>query len=110
MWVNPRTGLLYEGDCQPGDRQATAAEISEWRATNVFEKTIIYKADIWRRASDAEAVIIDAALNAQPIRLRRMWQDSQTLATTDEMYPVVLQAFQAAFGVERAKELLEPTA
>lgn len=73
-------------------------------------KTIIYKADIWRRATDAEASIIDGALNSQPVRLRRLWQDSQTLATTDEMYPVVLQAFQEAFGVGRARTLLEPSA
>lgn len=73
-------------------------------------KTIIFKADIWRLATDAEAATIDAALNAQPVRLRRMWQDSQTLATTDEMYPMVKAAFEQAFGVARAAELLEPTA
>lgn len=72
--------------------------------------TVIYKADIWRRATDAEATTIDAALNAQPVRLRRMWQDSQTLATSDEMYPLVSAAFAQAFGSARAAELLEPTA
>lgn len=71
--------------------------------------TTIFKADIWRRATDAEAAIIDAELNAQPVRLRRMWQDSQTLATTDEMYPAVYAAFLAAFGEERAKQLLAPS-
>jgi hypothetical protein len=73
-------------------------------------KTVIYKADIWRRATDAEAITIDAQLNAQPVRLRRMWQDSQTLSTGDEMYPAIRAAFEQAFGADRAAELLEPTA
>jgi hypothetical protein len=72
--------------------------------------TIIFKADIWRRATEAEAEAIDARLNAQPLRLRRLWQDSQFLATTDEHYPAIRDAFVAAFGAERARQLLEPTA
>ncbi|WP_448950591.1 hypothetical protein [Labrys neptuniae] len=72
--------------------------------------TVVHKADIWRRATDAEATTIDAQLNAQSVRLRRMWQDSQTLSTMDELYPAVQAAFVSAFGAERAKELLETTA
>lgn len=73
-------------------------------------RTRIFKADIWRRATDAEAVTIDAALQAQPVRLRRLWDDAQWLETTDELYPSLQAAFVAAFGAARAAELLEPSA
>ncbi|MDZ5448969.1 hypothetical protein [Labrys sp. ZIDIC5] len=86
------------------------AEVVAFLASIVPKLTVIYKADIWRRATEEEAEIIDAQLNSQPIRLRRMWQDSQTLATTDEMYASVKSAFESAFGAERAAQLLEPTA
>lgn len=89
---------------------ADAPEVGEFLASFAPKNTVIFKADIWRRATDAEAATIDAALNAQPVRLRRMWQDSQTLATSDEMYPLVSAAFAQAFGSARAAELLEPTA
>lgn len=72
--------------------------------------TRIYKADIWRRATDAEAVTIDGALQVQPVRMRRLWDDAQWLETTDELYPVLEAAFVTAFGAQRAAELLEPTA
>lgn len=71
--------------------------------------TVIFKADIWRRATEAEAETLDALLSAQPARLRRMWSDSQTLMSSDEMYPVVLAAVTQAFGENRASELLAPS-
>jgi hypothetical protein len=66
----------------------------------------IAKADIWRRATDAEAVTLDALLNAQPVRLRRMWADAQFLSTDDDLYPSVESALTTAFGAARAAELL----
>lgn len=72
--------------------------------------TRIFKADIWRRTTDAEAAIIDGALQAQPVRMRRLWDDSQWLETTDELYPTLEAAFVAAFGAKRAAELLAPSA
>jgi hypothetical protein len=72
--------------------------------------TTIYKSDIWRRATDAEAVIIDAQLKTAPIRLQRLWEDSQTLNTSDDLYPMILAAFIAAFQEARAAELLAPSA
>lgn len=32
MWINQQGGL-YSGDCQPGDREATAAEVAAWEAS-----------------------------------------------------------------------------
>jgi len=65
-----------------------------------------YKADIWRRASEAEAEAIDAMLAAQPVRLRRLWEDSEYLAHTDELWSLVRSAATHAFGQTRADELL----
>lgn len=66
----------------------------------------IAKADIWRRATDAEAVTLDALLSAQPVRLRRMWADAQFLSTDDGLFPTVQAALVQAFGASRAAELL----
>jgi hypothetical protein len=67
---------------------------------------IIAKADIWRRCTDAEAVTLDTLLNAQPIRLQRMWADAQFLSTGDEMFSAVETALITAFGATRAAQLL----
>lgn len=107
-WAPPEGATLMDGIANIGD--VWNGETFVTPPSALPAKTIIYKADIWRLATDAEAATIDAALNAQPVRLRRMWQDSQTLATTDEMYPMVKAAFEQAFGADRAAVLLEPTA
>jgi hypothetical protein len=66
----------------------------------------IAKADIWRRCTEAEAETLDTLLNAQPVRLRRMWADAQFLSTDDEMFPAVEAALVNAFGAPRTAELL----
>ena len=66
----------------------------------------IAKADIWRRVTDAEAVLLDALLNAQPVRLRRMWEDAQYLSTDDDLFPQVEAALVGLFGAPRTAELL----
>lgn len=71
--------------------------------------TITYKADIWRRATDAEAEIMDQMLNAQPIRMRRMWTDAVHLMSNDELFATIQAALTAAFGEARAAELLAPS-
>jgi len=99
---------------QPGYAEewlpANDESVVAYEESSPFFPIVIYKADIWRRATDAEAVTIDAQLNAQPVRLRRMWQDSQMLSTSDEMYPIIKTAFIAAFGRARADVLLAPSA
>lgn len=87
-----------------------APDVAAFLASIAPKKTVIFKADIWRRASDAEAQVIDLQLSAQPIRLQRMWQDSQTLSVDDQLYPRIRDAFVVAFGDVRAAQLLEPTA
>ena len=74
-----------------------------------FQMTRVYKADVWRRATDAEAAQIDALLKAQPVRLQRLWDDAQFLLTTDELFASVQAGAVSLFGAERAAELLQPT-
>lgn len=67
----------------------------------------IAKADIWRRATNTEAEQLDALLNAQPVRMRRMWADAQYLSTDDELYPAVEAALTGLLGAVRTAQLLE---
>jgi hypothetical protein len=71
--------------------------------------TLVPKADIWRRATDAEAALIDAHLNALPVRLRRLWADSAYLDTNDETFAMLLDQLTTALGVVRAGVILQPT-
>lgn len=67
------------------------------------------KSDIWRRATDQEAEVVDQILSSQPVRMRRMWDDSRYLGHLDELFPLVRQAAVEAFGEARADELLAPS-
>ena len=76
---------------------------------NLLVKTKLFKADVWRRCTDAEATLLDAALSAQPVRLRRMWDDAAFISSTDELYSTLKAGITAIIGAKRAGELLEPT-
>ena len=71
--------------------------------------TKIFKSDIWRKATDAEAVTIKAGLLQQPVRLQELWQSVSYISTTDELYTALRAGFVAAFGETRTNELLEAT-
>lgn len=71
--------------------------------------TKLYKADIWRRATDTEAEVIDGMLMSQPARLRRLWSDATFLSTTDELFTMIHAAAVQVFGEARANVLLQPT-
>jgi hypothetical protein len=75
----------------------------------VREFTVIYKHDIWSRCTDAEAVMLNNLLAQQTIRLQRLFNDSLTINTKDELFPMVLAACTAVLGAERANEILAPT-
>lgn len=72
--------------------------------------TKISKNLIWERATDAEAEQMDAALKAQPIRIRRIYDGATFISTEDELYGLLNAAMVQMFGETRAKELLEPNA
>ena len=66
----------------------------------------IYKADIFRRSSEAEAVTIVAILGQQSVRLQQIWANALYISTGDDFYPMIAAAFAGTFGSVRAGELL----
>jgi hypothetical protein len=70
----------------------------------------ISKDAIWRRATDAEAEAMEAALAAQPVRVRRIYDGASYISTGDELFSLLEAALVGLFGAERAAELLAPTA
>lgn len=73
-------------------------------------KRILFKADVWRRATDEEAEIIDATLAAAPVRLRRLWADSREFDTLADDFALIRAPMVKAFGDDRAAVLLAPSA
>lgn len=67
------------------------------------------KADIWRRATDAEADVMDQLLSSQPTKMRRIWEDSRFLSHADPYFQTVRGALTQAFGEARAAQLLAPS-
>jgi hypothetical protein len=67
---------------------------------------ITYKADIWRRATDGEAEQLVAALDALPVRKRKLFEDAQYLSSADSEFDELRTAVVALFGEVRASELL----
>lgn len=72
-------------------------------------KTRIYKADIWRRCTDAEAETLKQLLAQATARQQGLWQDAQYLDMTDPDFAFVTEAAQSAFPDERVAALLQPT-
>lgn len=70
--------------------------------------TRLYKASLWRRLTDDEAVTLDAALSASPTRLRRIFDAAQFLDTADADFPALRFGIVAALGEQRAAEVLTP--
>ena len=72
-------------------------------------KTRIGKDVIFRRATDEEAEQMRAALDAQSVRLREIYDGAAWIETTDELFGVLQAALVQLFGEERAAQLLGPT-
>lgn len=69
---------------------------------------IIPKLLLWTRLSEDEADTVDAAISAQPARLRGIW-NSATEVISDSEFFGTLQAFlTVTLGADRAAELLTP--
>lgn len=94
----PIATLRWDGSTWRDDAEQTAQPV-DYR---------ISKDAIWRRASDEEAEQMEAALAAQPIRLRRIYEGATHLQTGDELFTLLQGAMVAMFGEDRAAELLAP--
>lgn len=105
---SPQDGqLLKFGSEAWGYVPVTAPDVEP--TSEPLPKTKIYKSDIWRKSTDAEAVTIKAGLLQQPVRLQELWQSVSYISTTDELYTALRAGFVAAFGEARTNELLEAT-
>jgi hypothetical protein len=91
-------GKLIQAD---GDGKPFAAEPP---ASETIVRTL--KSDIWRRCTDEEAEALEAALNAAPVRLRRLFNDSTILESNWPEYEALRSGIVQAVGEERAAELL----
>ena len=74
------------------------------------------KADIWRRATDAEAEVIDALLRdppcdlgLSPVKLRSLWDDATSIDLTEPLFETIRASAVQHFGEERADALLKPS-
>lgn len=99
---------------EPGDAYfeaalATGLAIAPYAAPPAPVFTRIPKAEVWRRLTDEEAEAVDAALQAAPLRLRRVFEAAQFLDTADADYPALRAGVEAALGATRADEVLAPT-
>lgn len=64
------------------------------------------KADIWRRATDDEAVTIAQGLDALPLRKRQIYNEAAYLDHSDPLFDELVAGFVQAFGEARTSELL----
>ena len=74
--------------------------------TGEVPSRILYKADIYRRATDAEADAIELALMAATTKRRRLFECAQSLDPQDEAFSMMEEAMTEMFGAKRASELL----
>jgi len=68
-----------------------------------------YRADLWRRATEAEINTIETALASKPKKMQRLFADVQWLQHDDPLFTQLKAGFVQAFGQERADELLAPS-
>ncbi len=93
------------------------AMIAEWVAAgNVIEPyvpellpepvVVIPSITLWERMTDAEAIQVNDAMAAQPVRVRQIFLTANTFRSDHELWPLLQQVASTLFGVERAAELL----
>ncbi|RYE61044.1 MAG: hypothetical protein EOP20_00840 [Hyphomicrobiales bacterium] len=106
--------LYVPDDSANTDRQAVQAWVAGGGKVSPYQPlaTIVtlFPADLWRRASDGEAERIMAAIDAQPLRIRKIFETARSYQSDDELWPLLVNAATALFGPVRAKELLAPSA
>lgn len=77
-------------------------------ATAVLPR-VTYKADIWRRCTDAQAVALDALLKGQTVRQQRIFNDATQINHADPLFADLHAGIAAAFDAETADALLAPS-
>lgn len=67
---------------------------------------IVFKKDIWVRATDAEAETIETVLAQQSVRKQRIFNEATYLDHADPFFAELKAGFVEAFGQKRAEQLL----
>jgi hypothetical protein len=70
---------------------------------------ITYKADIWRRCTDAQAEALTGLLGTQSVRQQRLFNDSQHLLHDDPDFLVLRAAVGTFLGEAEAARILAPS-
>lgn len=68
-----------------------------------------FKADVWRRATDAQAAVIDTELTKLNVRMRRLWDDAAYLDHSTEEFALLRSTMAAAFGESETARILAPS-
>lgn len=71
---------------------------------------IIPAVTLWERMTDDEAVKVDEAMAAQPVRARQIFLTAKTFRSDHELWPILTQLATQLFSAERAAALLKPPA
>lgn len=87
-------------------RRWNGSRVVNYTPPAITPKLSTAKADIWRRATDAEAVKIAAGLDALPLRKRRIYDDATYLDHSDPLFDELVTGFIQAFGEARTSVLL----
>lgn len=103
--------VIPVGQRKAGDVPSDTPGGPRWQLEAVPEvavpvQVITYKKDIWVRATDAEADTIEQVLAQQSTRKQRIFADAQYLDHADPLFAELRGGFEAAFGKERASQLL----
>ena len=71
--------------------------------------TVVYSVDLWSRMTDAVADQVGVAMEAQPFRIRRIFESANSYREDHELWPLLVQIATTLFGEERAAEILAPS-
>ncbi|MFK3690426.1 hypothetical protein ACI2J4_09060 [Agrobacterium tumefaciens] len=72
--------------------------------------TIVNNIDLWSRMTDDEADQVGSAMDAQPFRVRKIFESANTFRSDHELWPLLQQIATTLFGEDRAAVLLAPSA
>lgn len=67
---------------------------------------VLYPVDLWSRLTETEAEQVEAAIAAQPVRLRNIFKAASSYRSDHELWPLLDQVANQLFGAERAAVIL----
>lgn len=115
-------GVFYESIA---DESPLWVEIAAWMAAGgVIDPvdpepvpvTVVYSVDFWTRldggvdGNSGEVAQVLAAMEQQPIRTRKIFDAANSYRSDHELWPLLQQLASSLFGIERAAEILAPSA